>query len=60
MTIEIVPLWLAALIGFRYFAPVLGTPFVFLAKRRPELVHTVWGRRNTILIGPCRWSLAPA
>jgi len=47
----ILPLWLAALIGFRYFAPVLGTPFVFLAKRRPELVHTVWGRRNTILIG---------
>ena len=47
----IVPLWLAVLIAFRYAAPVLGTPFVFLAKRRPELVHTVWGRRNTILIG---------
>ena len=47
----IVPLWLAVLIAFRYAAPVLGTPLVFLAKRRPELVHTVWGRRNTILIG---------
>ena len=47
----IVPLWLMALIVFRYAAPVLVTPFVFLAHRRPELVHTVWGRRNTILTG---------
>ena len=47
----IVPLWLAALIVFRYAAPVLATPFVFLARRRPELVHTAWGRRNTILTG---------
>jgi len=47
----IVPLWLAALIAFRYAAPVLATPFVFLARRRPELVHTVWGRRNTLLTG---------
>jgi len=30
---------------------VLLTPFVFLARRRPELVHTRWGRRNTILTG---------
>ena len=45
------PLWLAALIAFRYAAPVLATPFVFLANRRPELVHTVWGRRNTVLTG---------
>ena len=47
----IAPLWLAALIAFRYAAPVLATPFVFLARRRPELVHTVWGRRNTVLTG---------
>ena len=47
----ILPLWLAALVIFRYAAPVLVTPFVFLAHRRPELVHTVWGRRNTILSG---------
>ena len=44
-------IWLAALIAFRYAAPVLATPFVFLARRRPELVHTVWGRRNTLLTG---------
>jgi len=47
----IVPLWLAALIAFRYAAPVLFTPLVLLLGRRPELVHTVWGRRNTLLTG---------
>ncbi|MBV8195893.1 MAG: CDP-alcohol phosphatidyltransferase family protein [Candidatus Dormibacteraeota bacterium] len=47
----IVPLWLAVLVIFRYAAPVVLTPVVFLAHRRPELVHTVWGRRNTILTG---------
>ncbi len=43
--------WLAALILFRYLAPLLLTPVVFLLGRRPELVHTVWGRRSTALIG---------
>ncbi len=47
----IVPLWLAALIAFRYGAPLIGTPIVLLMRRRPELVHTVWGRRNTIITG---------
>ena len=47
----IVPAWLALLIAVRYAAPVLVTPFVFLANRRPELVHTVWGRRNTLYTG---------
>jgi cardiolipin synthase (CMP-forming) len=47
----IFPLWLAALVIFRYAAPLLITPVVFLAHRRPELVHTVWGRRNTLLTG---------
>lgn len=47
----IVPLWLAALIAFRYAGPVLVTPIVFLARKRPELVHTRWGRRNTMLTG---------
>lgn len=47
----ITPLWLSALIVFRYAAPVLVTPIVFLARRRPELVHTRWGRRNTLLTG---------
>jgi phosphatidylglycerophosphate synthase len=47
----IAPGWLAAGILVRYMGPFLGTPFIFLAGRRPELVHTVWGRRNTAAIG---------
>jgi cardiolipin synthase len=47
----IAPGWLAAGILFRYLGPFLGTPFIFLAGKRPELVHTVWGRRNTAAIG---------
>jgi phosphatidylglycerophosphate synthase len=47
----IAPGWLAAGILIRYLGPLLGTPFVFLAGKRPELVHTVWGRRNTAGIG---------
>jgi len=45
------PIWLGALIAFRYGGPLLATPAVFLLRRRPELVHTVWGRRNTVLTG---------
>jgi phosphatidylglycerophosphate synthase len=51
LALNIVPLWLSALIVVRYAGPVVVTPFVFLARKRPELVHTVWGRRNTILTG---------
>lgn len=47
----IFPLWLMGLVVFRYAGPVLLTPFVFLTRRRPELVYTVWGRRNTLLTG---------
>ncbi|MFI5286724.1 MAG: CDP-alcohol phosphatidyltransferase family protein [Candidatus Dormibacteria bacterium] len=47
----IVPLWLAVLIVARYAGPVLLTPIVLLTGRRPELVYTVWGRRNTMLTG---------
>lgn len=43
--------WLAALILVRYLAPALLTPVVFLLRRRPELVRTEWGRRNTMLTG---------
>jgi phosphatidylglycerophosphate synthase len=50
-TLGIAPLWLAVLIVARYAGPVLLTPLVLLTGRRPELVHTVWGRRNTILTG---------
>jgi phosphatidylglycerophosphate synthase len=47
----IAPGWLAAGILIRYIFPLLATPFIFLAGKRPELVHTVWGRRNTAGIG---------
>ncbi|MGH7721554.1 MAG: CDP-alcohol phosphatidyltransferase family protein [Candidatus Dormibacteria bacterium] len=47
----IVPGWLAAGILVRYFGPFLATPFIFMAGKRPELVHTTWGRRNTAAIG---------
>ena len=43
--------WLAAFILFRYLAPLLLTPLVFLLRRRPELVRTTWGRYNTVLTG---------
>ena len=47
----ILPLWLAILIVARYAGPVVLTPIVLLTGRRPELVYTVWGRRNTLLTG---------
>jgi CDP-diacylglycerol---glycerol-3-phosphate 3-phosphatidyltransferase len=49
--VGVAPGWLAAGILIRYFGPFLLTPFIFLAGRRPELVHTEWGRRNTAAIG---------
>lgn len=49
--VGIIPTWLAVLLVVRYLGPLLGTPVVFLARRRPELVHTEWGRRNTFLVG---------
>jgi cardiolipin synthase len=47
----ILPGWLAAAIVIRYLGPFMFTPVVFLTGRRPELVHTTWGRRNTAAIG---------
>jgi phosphatidylglycerophosphate synthase len=47
----IMPFWLMVFIDVRYLGPLAATPVVFLARRRPELVHTVWGRRNTLYIG---------
>jgi len=51
LLLGIIPLWLAVLIAFRYGAPLVATPLVLLTRRRPEIVHTVWGRRNTLLTG---------
>ncbi len=48
---EIIPLWLAIVIVVRYCGPLLLTPIIFVLGRRPELVHTKWGRRNTALVG---------
>jgi phosphatidylglycerophosphate synthase len=53
----IVPLWLMIFIYVRYIGPLLATPIVFLARRRPELVHTAWGRRNTLYIGAVIFTL---
>ncbi len=47
----ITPGWLSAGILIRYLGPFLATPFIFLAGKRPELVSTTWGRRNTAGIG---------
>lgn len=47
----IVPAWLAVLMLVRFLGPLLATPVIFLLGRRPELVHTEWGRRNTALTG---------
>jgi phosphatidylglycerophosphate synthase len=47
----IMPFWLMVFIYVRYLGPLLATPVVFLARRRPELVHTTWGRRNTLYTG---------
>jgi len=49
--LDIVPLWLMIFTLVRYVGPLLATPIVFLARRRPELVHTAWGRRNTLYTG---------
>lgn len=51
------PLWLLALVVFRYAGPVLLTPLVLLTGRRPELVYTVWGRRNTFATGVVLFTL---
>ena len=49
--VGIIPVWLAVLMLLRYLGPLLATPIVFLARRRPQLVYTDWGRRNTLLFG---------
>lgn len=57
--VGIAPAWLMVFIVFRYLGPLLLTPVIFLLRRRPELVHTKWGRRNTAAIGltlfTCMW-----
>ena len=57
LALGIMPVWLTALVVFRYAGPVLLTPFVFLSGRRPELVYTTWGRRNTELTGVVLFTL---
>jgi phosphatidylglycerophosphate synthase len=49
--VGVAPGWLAAGVLIRYLFPFLSTPFIFLAGKRPELVSTEWGRRNTAAIG---------
>ena len=58
--LQVWPWWLAALTLFRYLGPLLLTPLVFLIGKRPELVHTHYGRRNTAATGfalfCCMWA----
>lgn len=60
VALGIIPAWLMALLLVRYLGPLLATPVVLLSRRRPELVHTSWGRRNTALTGLvlflCMWT----
>ncbi|MFN2451539.1 MAG: CDP-alcohol phosphatidyltransferase family protein, partial [Candidatus Dormibacteria bacterium] len=60
LELGIVPPWLTVVLLVRYLGPFLLTPLVLLAGRRPELVHTAWGRRNTALVGltlfACMWT----
>ena len=60
LELGIVPLWMTALMLVRFLGPFLLTPAVLLSGRRPELVHTAWGRRNTALLGltvfVCMWT----
>lgn len=49
--VGIIPAWLGGVMVFRYAAPLVATPIVFLLRRRPALVHTEWGRRNTLYTG---------
>jgi len=55
--LAIMPLWLMVFIYARYLGPLLATPIVLLARRRPELVHTAWGRRNTVYTGAVFFTL---
>ena len=60
LELGIVPAWLTVVLLLRYLGPFLLTPVVLLSGRRPELVHTSWGRRNTALVGvtlfACMWT----
>jgi phosphatidylglycerophosphate synthase len=51
ISLGILAWWMAVIIVVRYLGPLLLTPIVFLLRRRPELVRTKWGRRNTVLTG---------
>jgi hypothetical protein len=41
----------------RYLGPLTLVPIVFLMRRRPELVATTWGRRNTLYTGVALFTL---
>lgn len=60
LSLGIIPVWLALFMLIRYLGPLLLTPVILITGRRPELGHTDWGRRNTILTGVvlfcCMWT----
>jgi phosphatidylglycerophosphate synthase len=55
--VGIIPFWLMVVLLVRYFGPLTLVPLVFLMRRRPELVYTEWGRRNTLYTGVLLFTL---
>jgi CDP-diacylglycerol--glycerol-3-phosphate 3-phosphatidyltransferase len=55
--VGIIPPWLMGLMLVRYLGPLTLVPIVFLMRRRPELVATTWGRRNTLYTGVVLFTL---
>jgi phosphatidylglycerophosphate synthase len=48
----LLPAWVAALVAFRYFLPVVGgLALVFIRGRSLPVAHTPWGQRSTFAIG---------
>ena len=47
----LLPAWVAALVAFRYFLPVVGgLALVFIRGRSLPVAHTPWGQRSTLVI----------
>jgi phosphatidylglycerophosphate synthase len=51
VALHVISPWIMVLTLVRYLGPLLLTPLVLALGKRPELVHTVWGRHNTLLTG---------
>lgn len=52
------PWWVAGVVVARYVVPALAGGGLLLARRRPELVHTVFGQVSTTVIAVCLGGVA--